>query len=174
VSGLQVREMALADCDRVAEIRVGGWQTAYRGIVPQSYLDAMSVAKDIERRRAHFLEGAADVVNLVAEQDDEIVGWACQGPYRVGEVPTGELELYAIYVAPGFYGAGIGRALIEESIRRCTAAGHSRMYLWVLKRNTRARRFYERSGFHADGAEEAFEVDGVPVPEVRYVGELTS
>jgi GNAT superfamily N-acetyltransferase len=173
VSGLLIREMALADCDRVAGIRVGGWQTAYRGIVPQSYLDAMSVAEDTDRQRARFLEGVAGVVDLVAESDDEIVGWACHGPCRVGEVRTGEPELYAIYVAPEFYGLGIGRALIEESIRRCRAAGHTRMYLWVLKQNTRARRFHERSGFHPDGAEESFEVDGVPVPEVRYVSELT-
>ncbi|MGW2568064.1 N-acetyltransferase family protein [Streptomyces sp. NPDC001537] len=164
--------MALADCERVAEVRVGGWQTAYRGIIPQSYLDTMSVPEDAERRRTHVLERSAEVVNLVAEQDGEIVGWACHGPYRDGEVRTAELELYALYVAPESYGVGVGRALIEESVRRGTAAGHARVYLWVLKENARARRFYERSGFRPDGAEEPFEVDGVEVPEVRYVREL--
>ncbi|MEV5463785.1 GNAT family N-acetyltransferase, partial [Streptomyces cellulosae] len=38
--------------------------------------------------------------------------------------------------------------------------------------NDRARRFYERAGFRADGAEEPFEVDGVAVPEVRYARPL--
>ncbi|WP_123970732.1 GNAT family N-acetyltransferase [Streptomyces sp. TLI_185] len=165
--------MTLADCERVAEIRVGGWQSAYRGIIPQSYLDAMSMREDAERRRTRFLESNAEVVNLVAEQGGEIVGWVCHGPYRVGEVRTGELELYALYVAPESYGLGVGRALIEESVRRCTAAGHARMHLWVLKENARARRFYERSGFHPDGAEESFAVDGAEVPEVRYVRDLT-
>ena len=46
------------------------------------------------------------------------------------------------------------------------------MLLWVLKGNDRARRFYQRAGFTADGAEEPFDVDGVAVPEVRYVREL--
>lgn len=46
------------------------------------------------------------------------------------------------------------------------------MYLWVLKGNVAARRFYERAGFGADGAEEAFEVDGVAAPEVRYRADL--
>jgi RimJ/RimL family protein N-acetyltransferase len=46
------------------------------------------------------------------------------------------------------------------------------VYLWVLRDNTGARRFYERAGFAADGAEEPFEVDGVEVPEVRYVRDL--
>ncbi|MFF1293948.1 MULTISPECIES: GNAT family N-acetyltransferase [unclassified Streptomyces] len=160
--------MTLADCDRVAEIRVRGWQSAYRGLMPQPYLDALSVREDAERRREHLRRSDGSVVNLVAEQDGELFGWAAYGPYREGEVRTADAELYAIYVDPGRYGAGIGHALLRESVRRCTAAGHDRMYLWVLKGNTRARAFYERAGFWPDGAEEPFEVDGVPVPEVRY------
>jgi ribosomal protein S18 acetylase RimI-like enzyme len=177
VSGLSVREMTLADCGRVAEIRVGGWQSAYRGIIPQSYLDAMSVAQDAERRRFHFQENLRSdgkVVNLVAVTDGEVIGWVCHGPCRDLEVPNGDAELYAIYVHPDRFGSGAGRALIEESVRRCTAAGHPRLYLWVLEENARARRFYERSGFRPDGAREPFEVAGVEVPEVRYVRQLTA
>jgi len=166
--------MTLGDCDRVAEIRVRGWQRAYRGIVPQSYLDAMSVPENAERQRTRFLQNNPGVLNLVAVRDGEVVGWLCHGPYREGEVPAEDAELYAIYVHPDRLGAGVGRALIQESIRRCRAAGHPRMYLWVLEENARARRFYERSGFRPDGTQEPFEVDGVEVPEVRYVKELTA
>jgi len=166
--------MTLGDCDRVAEIRVRGWQRAYRGIVPQSYLDAMSVPENAERQRTRFLQNNPGVLNLVAVRDGEVVGWLCHGPYREGEVPVEDAELYAIYVHPDRLGAGVGRALIPESIRRCRAAGHPRMYLWVLEENARARRFYERSGFRPDGTQEPFEVDGVEVPEVRYVKELTA
>lgn len=112
-------------------------------------------------------------MDLVAERHGEILGWACHGPYRDGELRTEEAELYAIYVAPQRIGSGIGHALLQESVRRTSAAGHPRMLLWVLKDNTHARRFYERQGFAADGAEEPFEVDGVPVPEVRYTKALT-
>ncbi|WP_328504837.1 GNAT family N-acetyltransferase [Streptomyces sp. NBC_00457] len=161
--------MTPADCDRVAEIRVRGWQTAYRGLLPQSYLDGLSVEQDAERRRTFFAQSDGSVVDLVAEQRGEITGWACHGPYRDGEVRTEDAELYAIYVDSGSFGNGIGQALLRESVRRCTAAGHRRMLLWVLEGNVRARRFYERAGFRVDGAEEPFEVDGVAVPEVRYV-----
>jgi GNAT superfamily N-acetyltransferase len=169
---VRVRELTLADCDRVAEIRIGGWRAAYRGLMPQPYLDALSVSEDADRHRARFAAADGSVTNLVAEQDGTVVGWACHGPYRDGEAHTADAELYAIYVDPGRYGAGIGQALLRESLRRCTDAGHPRMLLWVLKGNASARRFYERSGFRADGAQEPFEVDGVPVPEVRYVREL--
>ncbi|MFI9804727.1 hypothetical protein ACIHEJ_10235 [Streptomyces sp. NPDC052301] len=46
---------------------------------------------------------------------------------------------------------------------------HPRMLLWVFEGDLPARRLHERAGFRPDGAEEALEVDGVRVPEVRYV-----
>jgi GNAT superfamily N-acetyltransferase len=165
--------MTLADCDRVAEIRIRGWQSAYRGLIPQPYLDGLSVEEDAERRRTYLSQGDGSVVNLVAEDSGgEIVGWACHGPYREGEVLTPDAELYAIYVHPDQVGRGTGQALLTECVARCTAAGHGRLLLWVLKGNDRARRFYERAGLRADGAEEPFEVDGVAVPEVRYARRL--
>ncbi|MFJ6926056.1 GNAT family N-acetyltransferase [Streptomyces nigra] len=172
---LRIRPMTPDDCDRVAEIRVGGWRAAYRGIVPQSYLDALDVAEDAERRRAHLAGGDGTVVNLVAEEGGRVVGWGCHGPYREDDGSrTEDAELYALYVDPARIGTGAGRALLAESLRRCSLAGHRRMLLWVLRDNVRARRFYARAGFGPDGAEEPFEVDGVPVPEVRYARELTA
>ncbi|MEU9593983.1 GNAT family N-acetyltransferase [Streptomyces sp. NPDC048193] len=166
--------MTLADCDRVSALRVRGWQSAYRGLMPQQYLDGLSVTEDAERRRALFARAPADLVNLVAEDDaGDVVGWACHGAYRDGERRTVDAELYAIYVDTGRLGGGVGQALLQESVRRCATAGHPRMLLWVLEGNTRARRFYERAGFRADGAVESSDVDGVAVPEVRYARPLT-
>jgi GNAT superfamily N-acetyltransferase len=170
---VRVREMVLADCDRVSVIRVRGWQSAYRGLMPQPHLDAMDPAADAERRRDLFARPLEGLVNLVAEDEGgEVVGWACHGPYRDGEVRTADAELYALYVDAGRLGTGVGRTLLQESVRRCERAGHTRMLLWVLKGNTRARRVYERAGFLPDGTEEPFAVDGVAVPEVRYARPL--
>jgi L-amino acid N-acyltransferase YncA len=174
VSGLVLRSMTADDCEGVAGIRIRGWQHAYRGLVPQSYLDGLDIGTDAERHRARLADGDGSVVNLVAETDGgELVGWAAFGPYRDGDVRTADAELYALYLSPERIGRGVGRTLLTEAVRRCAAAGHERMCLWVLKGNARARRFYERAGFGADGAEEPFEVDGVMVPEVRYARELT-
>lgn len=165
---LHIRDMTLADCRSVSELRIRGWRAAYRGLVPRSYLDALDVDADAERRRARFAEGEGSVVNLVAERDGVLAGWAAHGPCRDGDLRTADGELYAIYVSPDLRGGGIGHALLAESVRQCAAAGHERMFLWVFKENAGARRFYERAGFRADGAQEPFEADGVAVPEVRY------
>ncbi|MET8975304.1 GNAT family N-acetyltransferase [Streptomyces sp. NPDC004539] len=167
-----VRPMVLADCERVAELRVRGWQSAYRGLMPQAHLDALSLPEEVLRRRAHFENAGENVVNLVAEQAGTVTGWACHGPYREGELRTDDAELYALYVDAAHHGSGVGHALLQESVRQLAARGYTRLYLWVLKGNTRARRFYERAGLHPDGAEEPFEAGGALVPEVRYVGEV--
>ncbi|WP_328676756.1 GNAT family N-acetyltransferase [Streptomyces sp. NBC_00343] len=168
----RIRPMTLADCDRVSEIRVLGWQFAYRGLMPQPFLDTLSAKADAERRRARFARDDGSVVNLVATRGAELIGWAAIGPYRDGELRTGEAELYAIYLDPQYVSTGVGRALMQESLRECAARGHDRVYLWVVRGNARARRFYERAGFRADGTEEPYEVEGVAVPELRYVREL--
>ncbi|MFD9462206.1 GNAT family N-acetyltransferase [Streptomyces sp. NPDC060027] len=173
MSGPRVRETTLDDCPRVAEIRVRGWQSAYKGLIPQSYLDGLSVAEDAARHRRRLEQGDGSVVNLVAEHDGCVVGWACHGPHRASEVRAGDVELYAIYVQPDLLGQGVGRALLRESTDRCAAAGYARMLLWVLRENTPARLFYERAGFRPDGAEEPFEAGGSAVPEVRYARVLT-
>lgn len=170
MTSVDVREMALADCGRVSEIRIRGWQHAYRELMPQSYLDGLSVEADAERRRAWFAQGDGSVVNLVAEQEGKVLGWAACGPYRDGEVRTRDAELYAVYVDPAHLGTGVGRALLAEAVERCSS--YPRMYLWVVRGNAPARRFYERAGFRPDGAEEPSEAGGVSVPEVRYVREL--
>ncbi|MEW1688456.1 GNAT family N-acetyltransferase [Streptomyces sp. NPDC091265] len=164
--------MTIDDCEAVATVRVRGWQSAYAGLMPQAHLDAMDIAEDAERRRGFFAEGG-EVVNLVAERAGlGVIGWAAYGPYREDGRRLARGELYAIYVLPELTGTGAGRALMAEVLARAGAAGHPDLALWVLKENAAARRFYARAGFCPDGAEEPFEVDGVPVPELRYLRSL--
>jgi phosphinothricin acetyltransferase len=53
-------------------------------------------------------------------------GYAYAGPYRPRPAYRYSVE-NSLYVAPGLEGRGIGRALLEELIRRCTALGFRQM-----------------------------------------------
>lgn len=176
--GLHLREMTTDDCEAVAAIRVRGWQSAYRGLMPRAYLDALDIGREAEKRRKWLAAGGA--VNLVAvagppgSPGREVVGWACYGAYREDDGRrTGGGELYTLYVRPDRTGAGTGSALLAEVVARAVADGFGAMALWVLRDNAGARRFYERAGFRPDGSEEDFEAGGLMVPEVRYVRTLS-
>ncbi|MFE1482932.1 GNAT family N-acetyltransferase [Streptomyces fimicarius] len=171
--GTTIRDMRVDDCEAVATVRVRGWQHAYRGLLPQPYLDGMDIAEETGLRRRYF-EERGESVNVVAEQPDgTVIGWACVGPHRAEDHGRPGCELYAIYVLPEHIGTGTGRALLAELTARAAAAGHPDMALWVLRENGPARRFYERAGFRPDGGEDTFTAGGVLVTEVRYVRPLT-
>ncbi|MBV7243221.1 MULTISPECIES: GNAT family N-acetyltransferase [unclassified Streptomyces] len=171
--GTTVRDMRIDDCEAVATVRVRGWQHAYRGLLPQPYLDRMDIAEETGLRRRYF-EERGETVNVVAElPDGTVTGWACVGPHRAEDHGRPGCELYAIYVLPEHIGTGTGRALLAELTARAAAAGHPDMALWVLRDNGPARRFYERAGFRPDGAEDTFTAGGALVTEVRYVRPLT-
>jgi ribosomal protein S18 acetylase RimI-like enzyme len=53
-----------------------------------------------------------------------------------------------INVLPGYQGAGYGRGLMTEFLHALGRAGVPRVHLGVDVRNTRARAFYDRMGFH--------------------------
>ncbi|MCM2386942.1 GNAT family N-acetyltransferase [Streptomyces albipurpureus] len=160
--------MTIEDCGAVARIRLRGWQYAYAGLMPRSYLNAMSAAEYTEKLRGFLSDGSGATTHLVAEREGGVVGWACYGPCRDEGAPATQGEVYALYVVPEEISTGVGRALMTELTTRAEARGLPELLLWVVKGNDRARRFYEKAGFAPDGPEESFEVAGVQVPEVRY------
>lgn len=171
---VRIREMAPDDCAAVAVVRVRGWQAAYTGLMPQAHLDAMSVEKSTERHRANLLNAGPGVLHLVAERGGTVVGWGCLGPGRDEDAQAADGEVYALYVHPGHWSTGAGRALMDALVARAGLGGFRVLRLWVLEGNDRARRFYAKAGFAVDGVAEPFDVDGVPVPEVRYAMRLSA
>ncbi|GAA2615178.1 GNAT family N-acetyltransferase [Streptomyces roseoviolaceus] len=164
-----------SDIDAVAALRVKGWQSAYAGIIPQSFLDVMSPESDAQRRRAGFLSSRGSIVDLVAVDEDDVpVGWVCFGPYRGETDAQGPGEVYALYVEPALMGQGIGRALLNAVHHHAAAQHFATLQLWVLRDNARARRFYTLAGYAEDGAEESETYNGVPVTEVRYRRPMSS
>jgi GNAT superfamily N-acetyltransferase len=146
-----VRTAGAEDAPAVESVRIRGWRAAYRGLVPDSYLDSLVV--DAVRRAERMSEPG--VTTLLAEEDGRTAGMAVLGPCREG---SGEVELYALYVDPDHWRRGVGSALL--------AACEGVSVLWVLEDNVRARAFYARHGFRADGGRQLLDLGG-PVAEIR-------
>lgn len=45
-----IRNATIDDIEKIADIKIEGWQTAYRGIVEDNYLDNMDREKEIEKK----------------------------------------------------------------------------------------------------------------------------
>jgi ribosomal protein S18 acetylase RimI-like enzyme len=165
-----IRRATLSDAAPVAFVHVRSWQAAYRGLIPQSYLDALEPAQR-EARWADLL-AAADWPRsgtLVASADDVVVGFAHLVPTRDEDAdPTQVGEITSIYLLPDRWGGGIGQQLMAAALEQFTEAGYREATLWVLDTNERAQRFYRAGGWRADGAVKLDTKLDIPLREVRY------
>jgi ribosomal protein S18 acetylase RimI-like enzyme len=166
---VRLREATLADQRAVAALRVQTWRSAYAGIVPAAYLDAMDPLAQGERRAARYAGRPASDVDFVAERGGDLVGFVHGGRYRDDDAPAPQAgEVYALYVRPTAQGGGAGTALLAAALLALRAGGLAPVLLWVLADNHSARGFYERHGFALDGGTHTYEVGGAVLPEVRY------
>jgi GNAT superfamily N-acetyltransferase len=167
---LRIRRATPEDARSVAEVHVGSWRHAYRGLLPDEYLDRLSVDDREAMWREAFGEPASGA--FVAEAGDRIVGFASFGPSRDEDASADIGEIPAIYVEPSVLGAGVGRELISAATDALRERGYRRATLWVLEANERARRFYEKAGWTWDGAVSTHDFDCANEPVVRYAVDL--
>jgi GNAT superfamily N-acetyltransferase len=161
-----VRDAVAGDELDVARIHVRSWQTAYRGLLPDAYLDTLRPEERAQRYTFGDSDGASPRT-LVVTVGSEIRGFATIAPAKVSaEVSTGELA--ALHVDPAFWGTGLGVALIAAARAGLVERGFHSAVLWVLTGNRRAERFYVRDGWHPDGERRSEVVWKARVEEVRY------
>ncbi len=165
---VEVRQAVPEDASAIAAVHVGSWQAAYRGLLPDELLDGLSAAqREVTWREA--MTGDARPAVYVAVVDGAVVGFcAVAAPGRDSDVADDTAEIGAIYVDPGLWRTGVGRALMDVALRDLRADGWRWVTLWVLAENEPAREFYARFGFEPDGAELTHEPSGGK--EVRLRG----
>ncbi|WP_191499251.1 GNAT family N-acetyltransferase [Mycobacterium simulans] len=160
-----VRWAVPEDALDVARVHVRSWQSAYRGLIAQDYLDSLN--PEIWARRYTFGRRGIHIPStMVAVDGAAICGLATTGLSRDEDLPNFG-ELMALYVDPGYMHSGVGRLLITAA-RKQLGRVVVKASLWVLDRNVRARRFYERDGWWFDGTRRTATYGSVPLEEVRY------
>lgn len=167
--GLLVRRAEPQDAPVVARVHTASWRQAYRGLLPQEYLDALSVEARTKTWAKAFSQLPGQTpTNLVAELDGQIIGFTCVGPSRDDDTDTATCELWGLYLDPAHWGAGHGHTLHTEALDVARASGAAAAILWVLTTNQRARHFYESHGWATDGAEKTDWRGDVRLDETRY------
>ena len=81
------------------------------------------------------------------DESGEILGVAeCEHAPRRGRLPWFQM----LYVIPSAWGTGTAKGLLDEALDSANRGGHRTVWLEVVDRQMRARRFYEREGFILD------------------------
>jgi ribosomal protein S18 acetylase RimI-like enzyme len=173
---VDVRPATPDDAPAVAEVHVRSWQVAYVGLVPQDHLDRLDPADRLPVWRQILTEDVPPAGTAVLVDGDRVVGFVRVGPGRPqGDIdPAAVGELATIYILGSHWGRGGGRLLMADAVGRLTRAGFREAVLWVLETNVRARRFYEKAGWYADGATDVVEKHGWTRTEVRYRRSLST
>jgi GNAT superfamily N-acetyltransferase len=129
---VKLRRVTAADAETLAEIQ----EEASRAGVPHVYPpDRFPFPIEAVRDRWRRFTQAG--------------GWAVAGADGFAAIDAPWLE--AIYVRPSGWGTGLAVTLHDAAVSELRARGVTRARLWVLEENGRARRFYERLGWRADG-----------------------
>jgi L-amino acid N-acyltransferase YncA len=141
---MMVRDTREVDCVAV--------QSIYAHYVLRSaatFEEVPPTVSDIIARRAAIVEQG--LPHLVAEIDGEVVGYTYASAYRPRAAYRYSLE-DSVYVADGFLGRGIGRALLTALIQRCES-GPWRQLIAIIgdSGNTGSIALHERLGFRHVG-----------------------
>lgn len=160
--------LALADdADVLGHLHVRSWQVGYKNDFDSDFLDELDVPARIKWFRRVI---GMDTPVIVADVDGDPVGFAMVGAARAGESEWG--EVFSIYVHPDFWGEGHGFELLAAAEQQLSEDGFEQGLLWVLDRNHRARRFYERQGWLLSHQIKLEQIGDVQVNEVRYEKDL--
>ncbi len=163
---ITIRRARPGDARGIAEVHVAAWRETYRGLVPDAYLDGLSVDEREVMWRRLEAPVSRSFAFVAIDGAGRIIGFASGGPRRDGpEEYAGELN--AIYVLREAQGYGIGRLLAAAVARELAERGMRSMLLWVFRDNLPARRFYEALG-GALLTSQQFEIDGRTMTEVSY------
>lgn len=131
----------LVDSERLAEIWLDAALTGFAHIFPPE-----APKPELTDLRTLMEAVLADPNTLVrVARLGRPLGFVVVG--REPSVPTGWL-LSRLYVDPRWWGRGIGGRLHEAAMSAAAALGAPAINLWVLEHNERARRMYERRGWH--------------------------
>lgn len=96
---------------------------------------------------------AHEDVRVVAERENEVVGWAALAPVSDRCCYRGVAEV-SVYVDASARGRGVGRSLLEELVVRSEQAGIWTLQAGIFPENEPSQRLHARCGFRVVGVRE--------------------
>lgn len=139
-----IRNATIQDIEAIADIKISGWQTAYRGIIDDDFLDRMDRQQEIDKRKKNL--GKENLI--VVEYNGKIVGFSLYRDYNkdVASYPDADCEISSIYIEPTLKRNGIGKKIMKYIIEDLKEKGKKQVILGCLEKNYPSRAFYDKMG----------------------------
>lgn len=141
-----IRPAVPEDTPVLARIQTEAWKAAFGGILSPEALAQATNPEEAQAMHAFVLEHQLAHVSLqcIDGTPQGMTAWS-ENRDNLG---CDTAELICIHSLPQFWGHGYGAHMIQHALEEAKHAGYVRLVLWVFEGNERARRFYEKHGFH--------------------------
>lgn len=171
MSDHHIRLATPEDASIIAKLHVLSKQEGYKDFGNAEYLDALN-AEDLTRDWHKWLSSNTNAL-IAFDAQDNAAGFIAFGAIRTrikedrGIMPAWPGEIYALYVAPDFWGKGIAQGLMHEAAPHLRKAYQDKCLLWVIEKNKRAIKFYQKMGGTRVGKQSA-DIDGTNLNELAF------
>ena len=168
MSGVKIRAATDNDIQAIAEIHVLSFQTAYRGIVPDEFLNAINVDNRVHGWRSTYDKYPRNLTVAVLP-NDYVLGFCCAGPVvDTQKNAPYEFEIYGLHVRQECRRTGIGTQLLNDAFARALKSEQfTTAIVWTLTELVESRRFYERHG-GAPFKNGTWKLGPASIPEISY------
>ena len=161
-----IRKVQHGDEFDLAYIQTESWKAALKDILSTEILQ---MSTNLNRATAMYKrlldENIGNGYILEVDSHPHCIAW--WDATREKDMP-GYAELICIHSLQDKWRSGYGSKMMSRIMEDVSAAGYSKIMLWVFDNNTRAISFYKKHGFVATGKKQpAFEV-----VEEMYIKEL--
>ena len=155
-----------SDSRAASAIYAMSWKCGYRGLFSDSLLDGIPLDFLVGAFNGNYETHRFAVAILRANGKDVVAGG--YGLSRDYDDPACG-EITSIYFLEEAWGKGYARLLMDFMIEKLKSAGCTKIHVWALRDNSRARRFYEKYGFTLSGNEKTVSFKGEEKMDVEYV-----
>lgn len=161
-----IRLATTDDAKYCADIHTRSWSFTYSNIVSREIIDEHNARWDMIWNKMLSNNNES---HYVIKLDNIIIGFITIAVCRDEDLKKCFYEIIALYLDPEYIGMGYGKSAMDWIKKEIKNRGYDKIALWVLEENKRARIFYEKSGFVADGK---YKSSGLAdAKEVRYIYE---
>ena len=160
-----IRKAKIEDSNNIAKLIIRGWQTAYKGLINQEFLDSMKEDEMSKGwKKSIFSQNESNNI-YVYEKENKILGVIRFGKVADQNDINHNAEIHVLYVEPKLKRNGIGSKLFDYAKNYFIEHNMKKLIIWCLKGNEPSIEFYKKMGGEIISEREA-KVHNIELEEV--------